>query len=110
MNKDSENSTGPTFEQLPAMLAELSRKFDAFVQRPEEAEAATPMGVTICAEFLSAIEGRKVTNGAVYNRVHKGMLPYRKIGAHLFFVREEILDYIHKAKKHHLIITAKQLS
>ena len=38
MNKDSENSTGPTFEQLPAMLAELSRKFDAFVKRPEEAK------------------------------------------------------------------------
>ena len=68
MNKDNENFTGPTFEQLPAMLAELSRKFDAFVKRPEETEAATPMGVTICAEFLTAIEGRKVTNGAVYNR------------------------------------------
>jgi hypothetical protein len=110
MNKDNEKFTGPTFEQLPAMVAELSRKFDAFLERPEEAEAATPMGVSICAEFLTGIEGRKVTNGAVYNRVHKGMLPYRKSGARLYFLREDILDFIRKAKKHHLIITAKQLS
>ncbi|NMW17992.1 MAG: hypothetical protein HKK66_02985 [Chlorobiaceae bacterium] len=110
MNKDKQLSTSPTFEDLPAMVAELSRKFDAFLERPEVAEAAQPMGVTPCAEFLTTLEGRRVTNGAVYNRVHKGMLPYRKIGARLFFIPEEILDSIRKEKKHHLTITAKQLS
>ena len=100
----------PTFEQLPPMVAELSRKFDAFLERPEEVEAATPMGVSICAEFLTSIEGRKVTTGAVYNRVHKGMLPFRKNGARLYFLREDILDSIMKAKKHQLTITEKHYS
>ncbi len=110
MNKDKQMSIMPTFEELPALVAELSRKFDAFLERPEEAEAATPMGVIICADFLTSIEGRKVTVGAVYNRVHKGMLPYRKNGARLYFLREDILDAITNGKKHHLTITAKQLS
>ncbi len=99
----------PSFDQLPAMVAELSRKFDAFLDRPEEAETATPMGVTNCAEFLTSIEGRKVTAGAVYNRVHKGMLPYRKKGAHLYFLREDILEYITKEKIHHMSLTLKEL-
>lgn len=109
MKKDEEKTILPTFEQLPALVAELTRKFDAFLERPEEAEAATPMGVIICADFLTSIEGRKVTVGAVYNRVHKGMLPYRKRGARLYFLREDILEAITKAKTHHLTITAKQL-
>ena len=110
MNKDKQMSIMPTFEELPALVAELSRKFDAFLERPEEAEAATPMGVIICADFLTSIEGRKVSVGAVYNSVHKGMLPYRKNGARLYFLREDILDAITNGKKHHLTITAKQLS
>ena len=75
MKKDEENTKLPTFEQLPAMVADLSRKLDAFLERPQENEPATPMGVINCADFLTSIEGRKVTVGAVYNRVHKGILP-----------------------------------
>ena len=101
MNKDIEKTIEPTFEQLPAMVAELSRKFDAFLQRPEKVEvaAAAPMGVAPCAAFLSDIEGREVTVGAVYNRVHKGRLPYRKNGARLYFLREDILEFIRTPKK-----------
>ena len=110
MKKDEENTNLPTFEQLPAMVADLSRKLDAFLERPQENEPATPMGVINCADFLTSIEGRKVTVGAVYNRVHKGILPFRKNGARLYFLREDILNAITNGKKHHLTITAKQLS
>ncbi|MEI8186967.1 MAG: helix-turn-helix domain-containing protein [Chlorobiaceae bacterium] len=103
MNNNSEITTPPTFEQLPAMVAELLRKVDEFLNRTEKAkDIISPMGIALCADFLSSIEGRKVSTGAVYNRVHNGSIPYRKIGAHLFFYREDILAFINNAKIHQM--------
>ncbi len=104
MNKENRNTATPTFEALPAMVAELSRKFDDFVQGQEKREKPkdslqTPMGIRPCAEFLTEIEGKTVTVGAVYNRVNKGRLPYRKNGAKLYFLRDEILKAMQAPKK-----------
>ena len=93
--KNNVENPAPTFDQVPAMLADLSRKFDLYVSghdRPARTDAdSLPMGVTLCAEFLSEIEGKEVTTGAVYNRVAKGLIPFHKNGARLLFLKEEIL-------------------
>jgi hypothetical protein len=96
MKNETENTQQvPTFEQVPAMLAELTRKFDMYVTSGKDqiqpVTETLPMGVTLCAEFLSEIEGKEVTTGAVYNRVAKGLIPFRKNGARLLFLKEEIL-------------------
>ena len=109
MKNETENTQQvPTFEQVPAMLAELTRKFDLYVISGKDqiqpviqpVTESLPMGVTLCAEFLSEIEGKEVTVGAVYNRVAKGLIPYRKHGARLLFLKDEVLaSMIKKDKK-----------
>lgn len=105
MNKESEKiamiASTPTFDQVPTMLADLSRKFDEFLSMRQDVVTgdSLPMGITRCADFLTKIEGKKVTVSAVYNRVAKGRLPYHKNGAKLFFVPGEVLASLSQPKK-----------
>ncbi len=97
----SETASTPTFDQVPTMLADLSRKFDEFLSMRQDVVTgdSLPMGINRCADFLTQVEGKRVTVSAVYNRVAKGRLPYHKNGAKLFFLQGEVLESLTKPKK-----------
>ena len=86
----------PTFDQLPGLVAGLAMQIGLLVKQLGEKPVvqSEPMGIELCAEYLSLIEGKEVTKAAVYNRVHRGRLPYRKNGATLYFWREDISAHL----------------
>ena len=96
--------TIPSLEALPAMFAELARRFDDYLQSQEQKEnpdhtLKMPMGTVECAEFLTEIEGRTITADIVYSRIYRRRLPYHKNGATLFFLRDEILKAMTAPRK-----------
>ncbi len=93
----------PTFDQLPAMVADLTSKLDELLKRPsisEPDDSVDIMGSNKCAAFLSELEGKPISIFAVYNRMHRGKLPYQKNGAKLYFSRSAILTYLADSQKY----------
>ncbi len=95
----------PTFDQLPSLVASLSSKVDRLVKQLGEKHAvqtavqSEPMRIDVCAEYLTMLEGRTVTRTAVYSRVHKGRIPYSKNGSTLYFLREDITEFLKHPKR-----------
>ncbi len=94
--ENKEKDFMPTFDQLPGLVAGLAMQIGLLVKQLAEKPVvqSEPMGIELCAEYLSLIEGKEVTKAAVYNRVHRGRLPYCKNGATLYFLREDISAHL----------------
>lgn len=96
----------PSFEEIPAVLATILQKLDHLVSLNNAAplEPEKPMRINECADFLTQLEGKPVAPHAIYSRVNRGTLPYRRSGGTLYFYRKEILEAIDRMSEPSLII------
>lgn len=93
----------PTLEQVPVLLLTLTEKFEQFIQdqqrKSQETPLENPIGITDCALFLTEIENKRVSVGAVYCRIQKKTIPFHKNGGKAYFYKSEILEYLRKPRK-----------
>jgi len=88
------------FEQLPSAVSELLEKLDVIeglLRNQSSQEPLTPL-----CQFLTVREAAKYLNLAVptvYSLVNRGELPYMKRSKRLYFLREELIEYIKVGRK-----------
>jgi excisionase family DNA binding protein len=80
-----------TFDQLPAMVAELSTKLDIIEKKLSEPPTPTiepPIEVPEAAEYL--LQNIQTT----YRQLSKGELPAHKKGNRWYFFKSELAEWI----------------
>lgn len=89
------------FENLPRAIGDLSLKVDRISRQLDE--MANRTGVTAFPDLMNvkqAAELLHTTTGYIYGLKHEGKIPYHKKpgGRGLYFLKDELLDWVTKQK------------
>ena len=83
-----------TPEEVRGLISEeIARAIQAATPPKTENPACDTLGLTEAVDFITS-QGIRMTRSALYNRVYKDAIPYRKFGKKLLFLRSELLDWI----------------
>ncbi len=89
----------PTFDSLPTVVNEMSRKIDRMERlienlSPHKVDDNIPMDLDECSEFTG------LAKPTIYSKCSLKEIPFHKKGKKLYFFQEELLDWIKKGKPH----------
>ena len=82
-----------TFDQLPGLVAEMSRKIDHLIaqsKQGQEPEADKLMPLTQLQDHLEKETGKRYASQTIYMWVNDRSVPYVKHGKYLYFRKSEI--------------------
>jgi hypothetical protein len=91
-----------TFDQLPGLVAEMSRKIDrlaAQLKQGQESEEDKLMSLTQLQDHLEKETGKRYASQTIYMWVNDRSIPKVKHGKYLYFRRSEIDAWLANGRK-----------